>query len=834
MLEVLEGGASEIFPIALTALSLVGCLGALFIKDTSARRGALSVFAAILFGAVAITLKGAIGYALLSLCALVGWWAAKLIHRIPDDDRLERRSRLMSMAVALISLVVASFAFYRLGNYSSMALTWESPVIDDLVTELASDSSLMTSFSQRLRWNHGVLSGGANSLVFGFPALVGLRYVSADFWLLRLPAAVAFLGACVAFFLLTRRLLGLITAVSVLGVFGLNQVVLIYARYGSSAAGSLCAVLVAFLMCVRLIQTQRIYWAPVAVIALYIATLGYAPARIPVVVLVAMTPLGILLSSDYSLRRRLAAVGTFAIAVLIVLLFQAHFRATSFYFAARGEQFFAMLGTKYWPDEVRSLQVISLATKPLTPGEMIGVAIELVRQVTGPQLWALVDPFVSTAAGPVATSPNPFHDDPLFLRIIAPTLIPFVFLGLGGIAVAKRRWLTATLLIWVLACSASVLLSNRVDDHRLLFLVIPLSLWAAFGISLYARALGVIRLPGSVVVGIASAYCGLVVLARSGTMYDPRDQENPMIAAIREVVRDLPERDVTLMVDMFHRDTALLRLGLWRDSIVNGKRITWLSPHYKDALDRGTILYRPQIATEMAKPVKDGATLVLPYAPRYQQAASHLARQSLSVFSRSVGPYNFLVVNTHKEPYSSRVQRAILPEIPEEHPSSLVLPAATGVPLSSITPLSRKFGYSEMRLNRTWGGSPILMGGKVYESGLGIHSPTTLRYSVPIGATSFQAIIGIDDDALACARGSARLILRDQQGRLLHQTGVITNPRPTVVSVNVVGVKELEIDVTEADDGRDCDHVNIADALFVVPAGSAAACVCPKVSCAHE
>jgi hypothetical protein len=31
------------------------------------------------------------------------------------------------------------------------------------------------------------------------------------------------------------------------------------------------------------------------------------------------------------------------------------------------------------------------------------------------------------------------------------------------------------------------------------------------------------------------------------------------------------------------------------------------------------------------------------------------------------------------------------------------------------------------------------------------------------------------------------------------------------------GVSELEVEVNEAEDGRDCDHVDIADALFVIP-----------------
>jgi hypothetical protein len=132
-------------------------------------------------------------------------------------------------------------------------------------------------------------------------------------------------------------------------------------------------------------------------------------------------------------------------------------------------------------------------------------------------------------------------------------------------------------------------------------------------------------------------------------------------------------------------------------------------------------------------------------------------------------------------------------------------------------PLTKRYGFAEMRLNKTWRGSALTIAGVPYQSGLGIHAPTTLRYAVPAGATSFQAIVAIDDDAHVCADGSARVVLRDQSGNSLHETPVITSTSPTTVSVNVRGVSELEVEVNEAEDGRDCDHVDIADALFVIP-----------------
>ena len=834
MMEVLGHDTSRIVSICLMALSAGGIVIALFARDKAAVRRALPVFMSVFIGTLAIALKGGVGYLLLLASAVVAWWAARLAQSAPTDAQLERASHATTVFIALVGAALASVTFYRLGSYTGMALTWESPTIEDLLTELRGNSSLMTSFTQRLRWNHGVLSASANSMVFGFPALVAVRFLSADLWALRLPAALAFFGSCFAFFLVARRLSGLVVAVSVLVVFGLNQVVLIYARYGSSAAGSLCALLFSLLLCARLAQTQRVVWAPLAVGCLYLATLGYAPARVPVLVLTVMTPVGVLVNTQVPVRRRLLVCVAFALAIIPVILFQIDSRSTNFYFAARGEQLFGMLVTKYWPDEIKSLQTVSLATKPLTPGEIVGVGIELVRQVTGPQLLSLIDPLAPTLQSVSSAAVRPFHDDPLFLKIMAPALTPFVFMGLFGYVRARYHWLSFTLVAWLALCFCSVLLSNRVDDHRLVFTVIPLSLWAALGIGLYVRAYKLLKCHHIPILSCGAMFFVLALLPRVDDMYDPRGKENPVIAATREILQQIPATDITLAADMFHRDAAVLRMDLWRDTATHGKRVKWMSSHYKDALERGVILYRPKLAAEMAEQVKRGSTLVLYPASRYQKAASRIAGKSVFMFSRNVGSYSFLVVTSKEEPYLAAFQKVILPELPVERLVPPVLAQVPGVPLSSIVPLKRMYGFSEMRINRTWGGSPLAIAGALYQSGIGVHAPTTLRYAVPPGASSFQAIVGIDDDAAGCGRESARVVLRDQHDQPLYQTGVITSASPTTVSVSMVGVTELEIQVTDAGDGRDCDHVDIVDALFAVPPGATAACVCPQPICPQK
>lgn len=832
--EIVRQNSTQLASGVLIALCVIGATLALWARDWRRHRSAMLVFLSVLLGTLAIDVGGVIGYGLMATSALLAWPAASIARGVFADRDSDLPRYFLVILIASITIALTGLTFYRLDNYTGTAMTWESPVIVDLLTELRDEKPLAESFNQRLRWNHGVLSGGASSLVFGLPALLGLKWVRADFLILRLPAALGFVGACLALFLVTRRTLGVVAAVSALGFFALNQVVLIYARYGSSAAGSLCALIFALLACVQLVQRQRLFWAPLAAVCLYLATLGYSPARVPALLMVLMTPVGVWTSSAHSIRRRAAVSLAFVLSLLPVVLYQISAGAMHYYFAARGEQFFGLLVSKYWPDPIRSLPSVALSTKPLSPGETVGVAIELIRQVTGPQLLALLDPLTPEINRGSPASILPFHDDPLFLKLVAPLIIPMALLGIYGCLRARYYWLSALLMAWLMGCCGSALLSNRVDDHRLLFAVVPLSMFAAFGVAIFARGWKSVNAPLAPILFAAAVFYVLAVLPRTTDMYDASRNENSGVTAMRQVVIEIPSRGVSLTTDMFHGDVAVLRLSLWRQLGTDEKRISWLSPELREMLDRGIIAYRPGAARRIAEKVRSGSTLILHPASRYKKVASHIAQEGVSVFSRTIGSHEFLVIDERPDPPSPLFQKADLPQVPVARPISLVLPEVSGIPVSSLAPLRESYGFSAMRRNKTWGDSSILINGVTYESGLGIHAPTTLRFAVPEGATAFQTIVAIDDDAQACAVGSARLTLRDQQQRILHRTAVVASGAPAVVVVGMEGVRELELEIDDADDGRDCDHVDLADPLFVVPQGSSAACVCPKTVCSRN
>jgi hypothetical protein len=152
-------------------------------------------------------------------------------------------------------------------------------------------------------------------------------------------------------------------------------------------------------------------------------------------------------------------------------------------------------------------------------------------------------------------------------------------------------------------------------------------------------------------------------------------------------------------------------------------------------------------------------------------------------------------------------------------PSPTPVPLRQGrqLSLSQLTPTNTDFSFKPMQVDRSWDGAPIVMGGVTYPNGLGMHAAARATYAVPAGATAFQAIIGLADSARGCADARVTFEVRDQQDRLLFDSGPVdtaTPPRPILVPLQ--GVSAMTLVVTEGGNGRDCDHGIWASAAFLM------------------
>lgn len=145
-------------------------------------------------------------------------------------------------------------------------------------------------------------------------------------------------------------------------------------------------------------------------------------------------------------------------------------------------------------------------------------------------------------------------------------------------------------------------------------------------------------------------------------------------------------------------------------------------------------------------------------------------------------------------------------------------PEGDRVDLSTLKPLSEKADLVPLRLDTTIDGNPLQFRGRPYPRGIGMHAQASATWRVPAGATYFEAIAGLPDEVNQCIVASVVFEVLGDGGRSLFRSRVVRSTEaPVPVLVDVRGMETLTLVVSDAGDGRDCDHGSWADAAFIVP-----------------
>ncbi len=116
--------------------------------------------------------------------------------------------------------------------------------------------------------------------------------------------------------------------------------------------------------------------------------------------------------------------------------------------------------------------------------------------------------------------------------------------------------------------------------------------------------------------------------------------------------------------------------------------------------------------------------------------------------------------------------------------------------------------------NGPFGGNGLKLGKQTFESGLSLHSPTTLTYRIPEGFAKFRANLGLVEEVSAAANLQFR-ILADQRV-VFERTIAATDARePVEVECDLAGARRFTIEVA-AGNGLDIgDTIILGDARFV-------------------
>ncbi len=119
-----------------------------------------------------------------------------------------------------------------------------------------------------------------------------------------------------------------------------------------------------------------------------------------------------------------------------------------------------------------------------------------------------------------------------------------------------------------------------------------------------------------------------------------------------------------------------------------------------------------------------------------------------------------------------------------------------------------------MQKNLSVGGNPITLAGTAYPTGLGTHAASTITYNLAGAYTTFAAAVGIDAEEDAKGTGSVDFqVIGD--GKVLFDSGVLTNDAVRQVNVSVAGVQTLQLVATNGVAGViDYDHADWAGATL--------------------
>jgi len=137
--------------------------------------------------------------------------------------------------------------------------------------------------------------------------------------------------------------------------------------------------------------------------------------------------------------------------------------------------------------------------------------------------------------------------------------------------------------------------------------------------------------------------------------------------------------------------------------------------------------------------------------------------------------------------------------------------------VETLSPDSAAQGWGQLQINKGVAGQPLAIAGKTYAHGLGTHAASEIVYELDGGYTNFTAWVGVDDFLKNHPEAPKASVVFQVfgDGKKLFDSGVMRMDDPaTRVSVDVVGMEELKLVVTEAGDENSCDHADWAEPVL--------------------
>jgi alpha-galactosidase len=122
--------------------------------------------------------------------------------------------------------------------------------------------------------------------------------------------------------------------------------------------------------------------------------------------------------------------------------------------------------------------------------------------------------------------------------------------------------------------------------------------------------------------------------------------------------------------------------------------------------------------------------------------------------------------------------------------------------------------YGEAQAKKSVEGNPLRIDGRTFERGVGTHANGIMSIDLGGGVDSFEAMVGVDDEASEKASIAFRVTV---DGKVMFDSGTMRHEAPRQVALrDLRGAKRMQLEVLDGGDGIHSDHADWADAKFTL------------------
>jgi 4-amino-4-deoxy-L-arabinose transferase-like glycosyltransferase len=728
----------------------------------------------------------------------------------PAEESVARHRTWLWIGVA--SILTTLFLFADLGGYSGTLLNWEPESMRGLVEASKNDVSWMRFAVLRLLWGEGLVSTGHDSLLFGSGTYALWKLVRVSPTTLRLMAALLAVACLPAVYRVGKTVGDRRVATAAVVVIAVNPVLLFYGRYGVSLTATLFSVLLLLWIFLRLMDPASDGWryGLAAAGSAFLATLGYATGRVVTVAVVATTLLfgareWRRLERD---RRRMFLV--LVIALAAVWLAQSAFDRSREFINVNSEHVMMTNIRPEWVEYLLGEDVdstrLTLNERLLMTQKVMSAGLADVQKILSFQFLHSTKPWLAVGGDPPEF---PLAQGPVFL---------FALWGLSlSLAAWRRRW-PLLLAAALAAATLPLLLTNRVDVHRLSLAVLPIIVWAAMGLAEASRVLLACRVSPVVANIVAAILLMLIVVDNSTFLFSAQPpQPSPLVSALRSEIESA-RKDVVVGIAEDFRCEAEVELIL----------LEW---QRADGSNRGELLWQESVRslTDESGPdpntiariegMLHHATVIL--APRQDFDATIDGLRARGMSARPVGDERTGLWRMDQLPRGKIPDIETVEAPPDLNPRprrSRTTPDQSNrqrLPLLETRVLTVYSGFEPPWFATARNGEAVNMGGVTYRFGIGMQAWTHMQFTAPHGASALEATIGFSESVSDCDRSLVTFEVWGDDERRIFDSGPFTaGMTPRRISVPLGGASTITLVVTEAGNGHECDKVFWAEPVF--------------------